>query len=127
VTLTSRPTFATPGSVPAAFAAALNAGDLELAAACFIREACLIAPGSTAVHGREAICGLLAQMIAAEARIEIDQSAVVRAGDVAHARQRWTLSSAATAGGRYNQTLSPTLVLRRLDAGWKLAIAMPWG
>jgi ketosteroid isomerase-like protein len=121
------PLLRTPERVPACFAAALNAGQLQQATSCFTRDACLISPGATAIHGREEIRGLLAQMIDRASRIDIQLSTVVRAGDVAYAHQRWTLSSAAAEGERYTQVLGPILVLRRLETQWKLAIAMPWG
>lgn len=120
------PLLLTPERVPIAFAAALNAGQLQLATSCFTRDACLIAPGGTAIHGREEIRALLAQMIDRASRIEIELSTTVCAGDVAYAQQRWALSSAAAEGGRYIQTLAPTFVLRRFGAAWKLAVAIPW-
>ena len=116
----------TPERVPAFFAAALNAGDLRLATSCFSRDACLIAPGATAIHGREEIRALLAQMIDRTSRIDIELSTIVRAGDVAYVIQRWTLGSVAAAGEVYTQILTPTLVLRRFGADWKLVIAIPW-
>ena len=122
----TEPPLLTPERVPAAFAAALNAGQLQLATSCFTRDACLIAPGATAIHGREEIRALLAQMIDRASRIDIEFSTTVRAGDVAYSHQRWTLSSAAAEGERYLQALGPNLVLRRLEAEWKLAIAIPW-
>jgi uncharacterized protein (TIGR02246 family) len=123
-TLTARDT--APDPVPLAFAAALNAGELEGATACFTRDACLVTPGATAIHGREEIRALLAQMIARGSHIEVMNSTVLWAGEVALARQRWAISSRGVEGERYAQHLSPSLVLRRLEDGWKLAIAMPW-
>jgi uncharacterized protein (TIGR02246 family) len=124
--LVELPGLLTPEQVPTSFVAALNAGQLQLATSCFTRDACLISPGATAIHGREEIRALLAQMIDRASRIDIELSTVVRAGDVAYAHQRWALSSAAAEGERYTQVLGPTLVLRRLETQWKLAIAMPW-
>jgi ketosteroid isomerase-like protein len=115
-----------PEQVPIAFAAALNGGQLQPAALCFAPDACLVSPDATAIYGRGEIGGLLAQMIDRRSRIDIEFSTVVLAGDVAFITQCWTLSAAAVAGGRYTQALSPTLILRRLGAEWKLAIAMPW-
>jgi hypothetical protein len=121
---TSASSLATPGRVPITFATALNGGELELAGSCFLHYGCLIAPGATAVHGREAICGMLAQMVDVGSRIEIDQSPILCAGDVAHG-QSWSLSSAATGGGGYVKALATTTVLRRLDSkDRKLAIFM---
>lgn len=123
----SSPVCSRPEEASSRFAAALNAGELELAARCFARDACLIAPGATAIHGREEIHSLLAQMIAQGSRIEIALSTVLRAGEVALARQRWTLSSSGPEGHRYTQDVNPAFVLRRLEGDWKIAIAMPWG
>jgi uncharacterized protein (TIGR02246 family) len=109
-----------------AFAAALNAGRLEAAIACFTRDACLVTPDATAVHGREQIRLLLAQMIARETQIEIVPIAELQAGEVAVTQQRWIVRSRGAAGARYTQQLDATLVLRRLESRWKLAIAAPW-
>jgi ketosteroid isomerase-like protein len=115
-----------PEQVPSAFVAALNAGQLQPAALCFAPDACLVSPDSTAVSGRVEIRALLAQMIERGSRIEVEASTSVLAGDVAFVSQRWTLSALAVVGERYTQALTPTLVLRRLGAGWMLAIVMPW-
>ena len=125
--LGSRLLATTPERASLVLAAALNAGELEAAAACFARDACLITPNATAIHGREEIRLLLAQMIARSSQIEVALSTVLHAGEVALARQRWTIRSQGAEGDCYTQELNPTLVLRRLEANWKLAIAMPWG
>jgi uncharacterized protein (TIGR02246 family) len=116
-----------PERISLVFVAALNAGELEAATSFFSRDACLITPGATAIHGREEIRSLLAQMIARNSRIEIAFSTVLRAGEVALLRQRWTIRSEGAEGARYDQNLNPTLVLRQIEGVWKLAIAMPWG
>jgi uncharacterized protein (TIGR02246 family) len=125
--LAAPPLHSAPEHVPFVFAAALNSGDLDVATACFARDACLITPGATAIHGRGEIRSLLAQMIARGSQIEVRFSTVLLAGEVALARQRWTIGSEGAEGARYAQDVSPTLVLRQLDDDWKLAIAMPWG
>lgn len=109
-----------------AFAAALNAGRLEAATACFTRDACFVTPGATAVHGREEIRLLLAQMIARGMQIEIVSVADLQVGEVAVCRQRWTVRSRGADGDSCTQELDATLVLRRLESSWKLAIAAPW-
>jgi len=109
------------------FARALSAGDLDGATACFARDGCLITPDATAVHGRERIRPLLAQLIARRTEIEIELSNVVTAGEVVLASERWRMRSGP--GGeapRIEQVLSPTLVLRFVEGEWKLAIAAPW-
>jgi ketosteroid isomerase-like protein len=106
---------------------AISSGDVDSAAACFARDGCLITPDATAVHGRDRIRPLLAQLIARETQIRIEFSNVVGAGDVVLAQERWKVRSGAAEGLRLEQTLGPTLVLRRIEAEWKLAIAAPWG
>jgi ketosteroid isomerase-like protein len=108
-------------------AAAISAGQLEVAAGYFARDACLVTPGATAIHGRNEIRALLTQLIDRGSRIDVVLSTCLRAGEVAFARQQWNLTSNGPEGDRHTESLGPTLVLRRLDGEWKLAIAMPWG
>lgn len=109
-----------------AFVTALNEGRLREATGCFSRQGCMVTPDSTAVHGREEIQPLLAQMIARRVRVEVTSGTELRAGEVALLRQRWQLHSDAADGGRYTQELSPSLILHRVEANWKLVIAAPW-
>jgi ketosteroid isomerase-like protein len=117
----------TPERTPLLLAAAVSAGQLDAATGCFARDACLVAPGATAVHGRDRIRALLAQLIDRGSRIDVAASTCLLAGEVAFTRQQWTVASNGPAGNRYIENLEPTLVLRRLEEEWKLAIAMPWG
>jgi ketosteroid isomerase-like protein len=104
---------------------ALGSGDLDAAAACFAPDACLIAPEGTEVHGEGAIRARLAQLIQSRAEVQIELAGVLAAGDIALAYERWRIRSEGVEGnGRAHH---PTLVLRRLGAEWKLAIAAPWG
>lgn len=116
----------TPASAPVTLCDALNRGDLDVACGCFTRDAYLITPDGTAVRGRGAIGGILAQLIATGAEISIEVSAIIAAGDVALAHQRWHLQSSSPAGS-WEQDSSPRLVLQRVESQWKLAIAAPWG
>lgn len=118
---------ATPERTPLLLAAAISAGQLEVATRYFTRDACLVAPGATAIHGRDEIRALLAQLIDRRSRIEVVLSTCLLAGDVAFVRQQWTLASRGPADSSYTENLEPMLVLRRPEGSWKLAIAMPWG
>lgn len=110
------------------FVRALYVGDLDAATACFARDGCLITPDATAVHSRERIRPLLAQLIARRTEIEVELSNVVGAGEVALANERWRVRSGiGDEAPRVEQTLSPTLVLRQIEGEWKIAIAAPWG
>jgi ketosteroid isomerase-like protein len=115
-----------PERTPLLLAAAVSAGELDVATGCFARDACFVAPGATAVHGRDEIRALLAQLIDRGSRIDVVLSTCLLAGEVAFARQQWTLASNGPEGNRYTESLEPTLVLRLLEGEWKLAIAMPW-
>ena len=106
---------------------ALGEGDLEAAEACFAPDACLIAPDGTAVHGAGAIRACLARLIESGGEVAIELSGVHAAGDIALAHERWSVRSEETGHSAFAQAPHPTLVLRRIGAEWKLAIAAPWG
>jgi ketosteroid isomerase-like protein len=116
-----------PDSALTSFTAALSGGDLRLATACFTREGCLITPDGTAVHGREDIGGVLAQLIARRTEIEIDRVVVRRAGEVALASGHLTMRSDGPEGSRFVQACDPMMVIQRVDRTWKLAVIAPWG
>lgn len=110
-----------------AFADFLSRGDLDAAASCFAKDACLLTPDSTVIRGRDEIRPILRQMIAVGSRIEVQESAVVLAGEVALGTDRWVVTSAGSEGEPFSRTLTPTMVLRQVEGVWKLAVAMPWG
>jgi ketosteroid isomerase-like protein len=105
----------------------LSAGDLEAATACFAREACLLTQDATAIHTRERIRPVLAQLIARNTRIEVEQCCVLAAGDIALATERWTITIDGTEGSRFEQACTPTLILHQVEERWKLAVVAPWG
>ena len=111
-----------------AFAYSLNLGDLNRpVTVCFSRDACLITPDATAVHGRDRIRPILSQLIARRAEIEVESSTVLTAGDVAMASERWVVRSNGVEGSRIEQVFDSTLILKRIEEKWKLAIVAPWG
>lgn len=105
----------------------ISGGNLEAASACFTRDACLLTQDATAIHDRAHIRPLLAQLIARRTRIAVEQSTLLSAGDVALVRERWTIQIDAAEGERFEQSCSPTLVLRQVEERWKLALVAPWG
>jgi ketosteroid isomerase-like protein len=116
-----------PGKACLAFPRAVSAGELDIAAACFARDGCLITPDATAIHGRESIRRVLAQMIVRRTGIEVELSTAVGAGEVVLIHQRWRIRSGEPAGERFEQVADAILILRRVEATWKLSIAAPWG
>ena len=109
-----------------ALAESISRGDLEAAAHCFAKDACLLTPDATAVKGREEIRPILRQLIASGSRIEVEESSVVLAGEVALGTERWTITTRGSEGRFFTRSLTPTMVLRRLEGVWKLAVAIPW-
>jgi ketosteroid isomerase-like protein len=108
------------------FIAALSAGDVRGATACFTREACLITPDGTAIHGRSEVAGILDQLRARRTEISVEQLVVRQAGDVALAGGRLTIRSDGPEGARIEQSCDPSAALRRVEGGWKIAILDPW-
>jgi ketosteroid isomerase-like protein len=81
---------------------------------------------ATAIHGRDQIRPALAQLIARGTQIEVALSNVLVAGDVAWARERWTIRAEGPEGSQFESTANPVLVMHRIEGRWKLAIAVPW-
>lgn len=117
---------AKPQDSTLAFAASISRGDLDAATNCFTKDACLLTPDATTIRGRQEIRPILHQLIMVGTRIEVRESSVVRAGEVALGTERWTFTSGGAGDALFTRTLSPTLVLRQLEGVWKLAVAMPW-
>jgi ketosteroid isomerase-like protein len=99
---------------------ALNGADLDAAAGCFLRDAYLVTPDDTAVHGLAGIGDVLAQLIARRARFEVTASAAPAPGVV---RQCWLVRTDGVGGAHLEQALDPLFVLRRFGDDWKLASA----
>jgi uncharacterized protein (TIGR02246 family) len=116
----------TPEAVTRAFAESLTRGDLQAAASCFLKDACLVTPDATTVRGREDIRSILHQLIASGSQIEVQESSMLLAGEVAFGTERWVITTPGSEGKSFTRALTPAIVLRRLDGVWKLAVAMPW-
>jgi len=109
------------------FTSALNRGDLQSAIACFARDACLITPDATAIHGRDQIRSLLAQMVIRQTEIRVESTSAIGAGGVILAQELWRVRAGAPESARIEQNLDATLVLGLIEAEWKLTIVAPWG
>ena len=70
---------------------------------------------------------MLAQLAARRIEVEVELSNVVSAGGAVLAYERWKVHSGGVDSPRMTQIWNPTLVLRRSDDDWRLAIAAPWG
>jgi ketosteroid isomerase-like protein len=108
-------------------ARSLDRGDVEAATACFIRDGCLITPDATAIHGRDRIRPLLAQLVSRRTEVEVELSSAIRGGDALLVHERWRVAFGGVESARVAQIWHPTLVLRQIEGDWRLAIAAPWG
>lgn len=116
-----------PGQASRALVKAIEAGDLDTAGARFSREACFLTRDGTAVNGRDQIRGVLAQLIARRPRFHVAPNSMLSLGDLVLASERWTMEFQAGGSKSLQEATSPTLLLRRLETGWKLAMLAPWG
>jgi ketosteroid isomerase-like protein len=107
-------------------ARALSAGDLRIATDCFVKDACLVTPDRTAIRGRQEIRPILAQLIDGGCHIEVLASTLLVADDLALGTERWETRSAGASGAVLAQESTATMVLRRTEGTWKIAIAAPW-
>jgi ketosteroid isomerase-like protein len=111
----------------ARFAAALLSGDPRSAADCFSVDAQLLTPDGTQVSGRASILGVLAQLTAAEQKLEIKTGRTVSNGAVALCTQYWKRSSSDLSRERFEANHVAKLVVVRGGDGWQIVIASPWG
>ncbi|HEY3553329.1 MAG TPA: nuclear transport factor 2 family protein [Solirubrobacterales bacterium] len=116
----------TPQESTRVFAQSISRGDLDAAAHCFAKDACLVTPDATAVRGRDEIRPILHQLIVLESQIEVQESSILAAGEVALGTERWLVTSPGSEGNPFTRALTPMLVLRQLEDVWKLAVALPW-
>jgi ketosteroid isomerase-like protein len=109
------------------FTSALSRGDLQSASACFARDGCLITPDATAIHGRDQIRPLLAQMVVRQTEIRVESASAIGAGEIILAQEHWRVRAGQPESARVEQNLDATLVLGLIEGEWKLTIVAPWG
>lgn len=117
-----------PEQLSAAFAAALAARDLETALGLWSKDAAIVTAAGETVRGREAIGAALRALIDNGARVEIELTRTIAAGDVAVGLGTLTLSGSAGDGSEYRQQSSSTVLYARgPDGRWRIALDAPWG
>lgn len=122
-----RARFASPEATVRAFAAALRDARFGAALECFAKRSCLVTPDATTISGRSAIGDILTQLISQRAKIAIESSGAVIAGDLAFVNQRWRITVGRDGEQPHLREVVPVLVLCRDRSEWKLAITAPWG
>ncbi len=110
--------------VPVELAAAINAGALDAAAELWGEEAVIVGPDGGSVSGRTNIRGVLAALIEAGTRMEIELSSLREAGDVALATGTLTLLPQ---DGQPLSYASIVVYERSADDRWRVAIDAPAG
>jgi ketosteroid isomerase-like protein len=107
-----------PGETSRDFAAAINAGNIEAALACWAPDAALVAPDGTIVCG-EMLRRRFEQLIAGNLALAIHLSNEIEVGGIAMAITRMTMTSP---DGQPPIEVHATVVYRRVGDRWRLAI-----
>ncbi len=118
----------TPGDMPAAFARALESGDLEELASLYAEQAATRTTAGRVVHGKERVRQELKGLLAREARFDGSVRWSVTVGDVALIIVDWTRRETDAEGKHERFSGTSTHVLRRrADGGWRFLIMNPNG
>ena len=118
----------TPEELSAAFAAALAARDLDAALDMWADEAAIVTASGETVRGREEIGAALGALIDNGARVEIELTKTISAGDVAVGVGTLTLSGTGPDGSEFRHQSSSTVFYSRgADGEWRIALDAPWG
>ncbi len=104
----------------------VNAGEVDAAAALYEDEAVLVVPGGEPVRGRAAIRAAIAQLVAADLRLAMKVTTVLRSGDVAVLYNDWTGSMAGPDGERVEiRGKAIEVVRRQADGSWLFVVDDP--
>jgi uncharacterized protein (TIGR02246 family) len=115
-----------PQEITRAFAEALSAAELDRAASLFADDGCFVTPDATAVHGRQGVRAILAQLVAGHVQLRVAQKSVYVAGSTAFCSERWAFTYACKEASPFTQVSDSTVLLRCSDRMWQLSIVAPW-
>jgi len=115
-----------PQAVTHAFAEALSASALDRAASLFADHGCFVTPDATTVHGRRGIRAILAQLTTGHVRLRVTPGSMQMAGDMALCTERWDFTYACKETDSFTRASDSTVLLRRFDRVWQLAVVAPW-
>ena len=114
-----------PEEVSAAFAAAINTGDVGAAVELWSEQAVIVAADGETVRGRAAVEGVLQTLIGNGTSVEIDVQRIYEAAEVAVAVGTLKVSTATQ--GLIAEASSVVVYSRGQDGSWRVAIDAPWG
>jgi uncharacterized protein (TIGR02246 family) len=119
----------TPEQVPAAFDAALNAGDLDTVLGLFSNEATMRMTNGDVVQASPAdLRNALAHLLTLRPHIRNEVRRVLTSGDIALVLMDWTLKLALPDGQAHEERGTATQVMEKgRDGGWRLRISNPLG
>lgn len=110
------------------FAEAFNSGDVDSIAALYEPEATLVPQPGQVVKGVHAIRQALQGFLALKGRINVETQYVIRAGDIALLRAKWSLVGTGPDGKLMDMKGNSTEVIRRQpDGNWLFVIDHPFG
>jgi uncharacterized protein (TIGR02246 family) len=110
------------------FAAALNAGEPDAAAALFASRGRMLTADRTEVSGRAAVRDLLTQIVESRIQLEVRLGRTLVAGDIALSTQYWRRRlPAGTKDPGYDQASVANVVLGLSGERWEIVIVSPWG
>ena len=118
----------TPADVDHQLIAAVNAGDVERAVACYELGAALVSERGTTVTGTNAIREVLSGFLAIKPKMTIEVPLVIESGDTALLHSKWTTVGTDADGNRVDFAGQATEVVRRqADGTWLFVIDNPYG
>lgn len=118
----------TPADVDRIFAAALSAGDLEAAVACYEADAVYVPASGDEYRGHARIREALAALIAERPTLDCWEVDCVENGELALLRARWTYTGTGADGEPFEaHGRSIEVVRRQPDGSWKFTLDLPDG
>lgn len=117
-----------PAAVTLAFAAAIEAGDLEAALGCWHADAVFVTADGSEVAGAAAIRGVFATLIESGTGFSPAFAGVHVAGDTAVGHGELTLRGRGPDGAPFEASSRFVVVYARDgDGAWRIALDAPWG
>lgn len=108
------------------FLDALNSGDVESVVSLYEVDGVIAPDSGDPVSGRESIRSMIADSLGQRPHFVLNDSDVVRSGDIALIRSNWTVTLLDSAGKKTPLDLGATMVARQQpDGRWLVVIDRP--